>query len=214
MAGRLCTAYRVSGISGKLPANCLDRHAVPPNDSSALFIICPSLESETSIINQDLEKVESQGKQKMVEEISPYRRVRGRLLQNLHPGHITWASRSSAPSSLINIGHFVTVFWRFPDIHSEAEFIWKLCHFKWHSLKNKNTKGSDRIIRIKTCTSPGGAKNQLNAKRTYMPNCQNCYTGLENDCSIHFYKKMAFYFWYYLILFDTDIWYLVPLNFM
>ena len=49
---------------------------------------------------------------------------RGRLLQNLHrgegrrdqdsqdpkPGHITWASRSSAPSSLTNIGHFVTVF--------------------------------------------------------------------------------------------------------
>ena len=110
VAGRLCTAYRVSGISGKPPANCLDRHAVPPNDSPALFIICPSLESETSIIDQDLEKVESQGKQKMVEEILPYRRVRGRLLQNLHPGHITWASRSSAPSSLINIGHFVTVF--------------------------------------------------------------------------------------------------------
>jgi hypothetical protein len=32
-------------------------------------------ESETSIIDQDLEKVESQGKQKMVEEILPYRRV-------------------------------------------------------------------------------------------------------------------------------------------
>ena len=125
-----------------------------------------------------------------------------------------WYLRRGAIMLLYGPLIFVTVFWRFPDIHSEAEFIWKLCHFKWHSLKNKNTEGSDRIIRIKTCTSPGGAKNQLNAKRTYMPNCQNCYTGLENDCSIHFYKKMAFYFWYYLILFDTDIWYLVPLNFM
>ena len=68
-------------------------------------------ESETSIIDQDLEK---QGEESQ----------RGRLLQNLHrgegrrdrdsqdpkPGHITWASRSSAPSSLTNIGHFVTFF--------------------------------------------------------------------------------------------------------
>ena len=32
-------------------------------------------------------------------------------------------SRSSAPTSLTNIGHFVTVFLKIPNIHSEAEFI-------------------------------------------------------------------------------------------
>ena len=74
VTGRLCTAYQVPGISGKLPANCLDRYAVSPNDSSALFteIICSSLESETSIIDQDLKKIESERKKKMVEML-PYR---------------------------------------------------------------------------------------------------------------------------------------------
>ena len=33
------------------------------------------------------------------------------------------SSRSSAPTSLTNIGHFVTVFLKIPNIHSEAEFI-------------------------------------------------------------------------------------------
>ena len=62
VAGGLCTAYRVHGIGGKLPANCLDRYAVSPNYSS-------SLESETSILDQDLRKIESERKQKMLEAL-------------------------------------------------------------------------------------------------------------------------------------------------
>ena len=183
VAGRLCTAYLVHGISISQYSLTREREARGPSgklpDFSALFteIIFSFLKSETSILDQDLKKIESERKQKMVEEMLPYRRVqstdlkdskveilagiaaRDNIYQNnkekrasedgsyrsfivkkddgteilrnatflkyqcgtqslgTSPGQTS--SRSSAPTSLTNIGHFVTVFLKIPNIHSE-----------------------------------------------------------------------------------------------
>ena len=187
VAGRPCTAYPVHGISISQYSLTREREARGPSvklpDFSALFteIIFSFLKSETSILDQDLKKIESERKQKMVEEMLPYRRVQSTDLkdskveilagiaardniyqnnkekrasedgsyrsfivkkddgteilrnatflkyqcgtQSLGTSSGQTSSRSSAPTSLTNIGHFVTVFLKIPNIHSEAEFI-------------------------------------------------------------------------------------------